>query len=282
MTLSSPRTSVTWVFHSKRIFSWARARSCMILDARSVSRRWMTVTVVGEAREEQRLFHGRVATADDGDVLAAKEEAVARRARGEPVAQVVAPRRGRSASASVAPVAKMTASAVMLGSSSPPNHARKGRVVGVEAMDLLDAQVRAEARGLLAHAHHQVGPGDRLGEAGVVLDVGREHELAAGLVGRGRGLAFDHDGVQLRASGVDGGGEPGRARANDRVRGCVRALLAQLERAAASPEHHARDERERADGGVGDPLVSRERVHVEEANEGDDQRRRRRRARRAR
>ena len=37
--------------------------------------------LVGEAGEERRLLDGRVAAADDGDVLAAEEEAVARCAR---------------------------------------------------------------------------------------------------------------------------------------------------------------------------------------------------------
>ena len=44
MTLSSPSTSVTDVSHRKSILSLAKARSCMIFDARSSLRRWMTVT----------------------------------------------------------------------------------------------------------------------------------------------------------------------------------------------------------------------------------------------
>ena len=36
--------SSTSAFHSNAIFGFANALSCMIFDARSVSRRWMTVT----------------------------------------------------------------------------------------------------------------------------------------------------------------------------------------------------------------------------------------------
>ena len=46
-----------------------------------------------------------------------------------------------------------------------------GRLVGDEA--------RAEALGLVAHARHELGAHDPLGEARVVLDVGRLLEQAA-------------------------------------------------------------------------------------------------------
>ena len=45
LSFSSPCSPVTSVSQTKRIFSWARARSAMVLEARSSSRRWMTVTV---------------------------------------------------------------------------------------------------------------------------------------------------------------------------------------------------------------------------------------------
>ena len=43
-TRSSPTTSVTSLSHANLIFGLASARSCMIFDARSASRRWTTVT----------------------------------------------------------------------------------------------------------------------------------------------------------------------------------------------------------------------------------------------
>jgi hypothetical protein len=44
VTLASPWIAVTSLFQAKTILSAAAARSAMILDARSSSRRWMSVT----------------------------------------------------------------------------------------------------------------------------------------------------------------------------------------------------------------------------------------------
>jgi len=41
---SAPSTSTTSESHRKWIFGFLNARSCMIFEARSVSRRWTTVT----------------------------------------------------------------------------------------------------------------------------------------------------------------------------------------------------------------------------------------------
>ena len=43
-TLPEPRTSATSLFHRNPILGLASARSCMIFEARSASRRWITVT----------------------------------------------------------------------------------------------------------------------------------------------------------------------------------------------------------------------------------------------
>ena len=48
-----------------------------------------------------------------------------------------------------------------------------------------------------------------VGETGVVLDLGGQHELATG------DGAFDHEGLQTGARCIDGGGEPGRAGSDD-------------------------------------------------------------------
>ena len=85
--------SSTSVFHSKEIFGLANALSCMIFDARSVSRRWTTRDVGGEAGQEDRFLHRRVAAADDRDRLAAEEVAVAGRAGRDAVADQRALRR---------------------------------------------------------------------------------------------------------------------------------------------------------------------------------------------
>jgi hypothetical protein len=49
----------------------------MIFSARKLSRRWIRVTFAGEVGQEQRLFHGCVAAADDHDLFATIEEPVA-------------------------------------------------------------------------------------------------------------------------------------------------------------------------------------------------------------
>src|ERR1041384_3012247 len=55
----------------------------------------------------------------------------------------------------------------------------------------------------------RLGTENAFGEAGVVLDLGRRHQLA---VGRG---AFDDQRLQVGARGVDGGGQAGGPRPDD-------------------------------------------------------------------
>jgi hypothetical protein len=91
----------------------------------------------------------------------------------------------------------------------------EGPLGEVDAGDLLLPGLGAEAQRLGTEALHELGPHDALGEAGEVLDLGGEHELAAGLVGGGRRLALEHQRCEVRASGVDGGGEAGRSGSDD-------------------------------------------------------------------
>ena len=72
------------------ILGFANALSCMIFDARSESRRWITVTLRRELRQVDRFFHRRVAAADHGDRPAPEEVAVAGGARGHAVARELA------------------------------------------------------------------------------------------------------------------------------------------------------------------------------------------------
>ena len=64
---------------------------------------------------------------------------------------------------------------------------------------------------------HQLGPFDPLGEARVVLDVGRDHELAARDRERldGGAAALEHDRLEVGAGGVDRGGVTRRSGADD-------------------------------------------------------------------
>ena len=85
----------------------------------------------------------------------------------------------------------------------------------VDRGDLLGEELGAEALGLLAELDHQLRAHDPVGEAGEVLDVGGEHQLPAGLIGGARRLALDDERLQVGARRVDGGGEAGRAGADD-------------------------------------------------------------------
>ena len=67
--------------------------------------------------------------------------------------------------------------------------------------------------GLGLHLLHQPRALDDVAEAGIILDVGGDGQLAAGLD------ALDDDRRHAGARGVDGGGEAGRAGAEDQQRG---------------------------------------------------------------
>ena len=88
-----------------------------------------------------------------------------------------------------------------------PHAERRGRKI--DAIDVGGDELGAEPLGLLAELHHELGAEDAVGEAGKVLDVGGEHELAAGAD------ALDHDRAEIGATGVDRGGEPGGPRSDD-------------------------------------------------------------------
>src|SRR5688572_18078082 len=68
--------------------------------------------------------------------------------------------------------------------------------------------------GLLTKVRHHLLPGDALGVTGVVLDIGREHQLAAGDEAAGV-ESLDAQWFQVRARGVDARREPRRAGTDD-------------------------------------------------------------------
>ena len=161
--------------------------------------------LAAEARQEQRLFHRRVAAADDDDVLVAEERAVARRAR-----RHAAPAQPRLAGDVQPARARAGRDDHAVGGVLVLGGAHDERPLG--EVDLGDVDVvdhRAEPLGLRAKRLHQLGPHDPVREAGVVLDLGGEHELPAVHV------AGEDDRGEVRAGGVDGGGQAGRAGADD-------------------------------------------------------------------
>ncbi len=175
------------------------------------------VDLVREAREEGRLFHRRVAAANDGNLLLTEERAVTGGAPGDAVA----------------------AQAILIGDAELAIR-RPGRVdhgeglvhVAVAQRDLLDlaGQVErhhvvvddlgAETGGLVLHLRHQVRAHDSLGKPGVVLDLGGLHQLAAEL-----DRAGDDEGGEVRARGIDGRGVSGGAGADDDELAHVERLL---------------------------------------------------------
>ena len=111
----------------------------------------------------------------------------------------------------------MSVSASAVGSSAvgvaDPDLERPGR--HVDAADLGRAQLGIEALGLGPHDAHELGAHDPVDEPGVVLDLGRQHQLAAGLVAGRRGLALEDERLELGPRRVQGGGEARRPAADD-------------------------------------------------------------------
>ena len=80
----------------------------------------------------------------------------------------------------------------------------------LQGCDVLETNVRTEALGLLLHIGHQIRPHDAFDETRVVLDIRGVHEFTTGGDGAG-----DHDGLEVRASGVNSGGVTGGSRTDD-------------------------------------------------------------------
>ena len=210
-TLSWPWISVTVWFQRNSILGLANAPVLHDLAGAQLVAAVDDRDLGGELGEEAGLLDRRVATADDRDVLIAEEEAVAGRAGGHAVAD-------------------QTRLVVDAEHQRPGAGGHDDRIGGVfvvahpdfegalgevDAGHLLGEELGAEPLRLRPEVHHQLGAHDALGKAGEVLDVGRQHQLAARLVGRGRGLALDDERGEVGASGVDRGGQAGRAGPDD-------------------------------------------------------------------
>ena len=79
----------------------------------------------------------------------------------------------------------------------------------VDARDVVGEELGAEALRLRAELLHQLGAEDAVLEARVVLDVARDHQLAA------EREALDHERLEVGARGVERGRVPGGAAADD-------------------------------------------------------------------
>ena len=169
------------------------------------------MTLLHKPGEVHRLFHRRVAAADDHDVLAAEERAVAHRAGAD------APALERVLALEPEPLGLRARGdderlgGVLVVVVAGPD--AEGALRQVHLVHVLGDDLGPLVRRLLAERLHQLGPGDLLGEAGVVLDVVRDHELPAGDAAADE--PFEHERLEVRARGVDRGGVAGGAGADD-------------------------------------------------------------------
>jgi len=159
----------------------------------------------GEAGEEDGFFHGGVAAADDGDLFAGGEEAVAGGAGADAEAdeglfggQAEPAGRGAGGDDEGTGLDDLFADGEL-----------KGALGEVSGGEMGHAKLGSEAGGLLLHVFNEFGALDAVWPAGEVFDQGGDGELAAGLV------AFEDEGLEVGTAGVDGGGEAGAAGAED-------------------------------------------------------------------
>ena len=162
-----------------------------------------------EIGEEQRFFSRGVAAADHGDFFLAIEKAVAGRAGRDPEST------HRRFARHVQP-ARLCARG---DDHRLPDIGRAGIALGDEGapreIDLGDHVIDdfgADMGGLITHLLHQPGALDDVGEAGVVLDICCDGQLAAGLNAR-----YD-DRLQIRPRRINRGGVPGGAGSDDQDR----------------------------------------------------------------
>ena len=85
----------------------------------------------------------------------------------------------------------------------------------VDRRHLLGQELGTETHCLIAKLDHQLRAHDAFGKARKVLDVGREHQLAARLIGCARRLALDDERLQVCPRRVDRGSETGRTGPDD-------------------------------------------------------------------
>ena len=183
----------------------ANARSCMIFDAAQLFAAVNDRDLVGETREERGFFERGVAAADNRDLVPTEEEAVAGRARGNTVAEELA--------------FGIEAEHAGFGTRGDDDRVRRVLVAAdpdplrirseVDAVDVGGHELGAEPHCLLAELRHELGAEDAGRKARVVLDIGGEHQLAAGAD------SLDHERVEVRACVVDRCREAGRTRSDD-------------------------------------------------------------------
>ena len=184
------------------IFGFSSTRSCIDLRRAELVAAVDERHALAEPGEVARLLHRRVAAADDGHVLAAEERAVAHGAGADAlVLELVLAREAEVLGARAGGDDDRLGSVGSLSSS--PTQTLNGRF---EKSTLCTSSVTISVPWCSACSRKRCissWPGHLRGEAGVVLDVGGEHQLAAGDEPAGV-EAFEAEGLEIRARRVDG------------------------------------------------------------------------------
>ncbi|CAM5289963.1 hypothetical protein SSCI18S_00268 [Sphingobium scionense] len=167
------------------------------------------MAVVGEV---ERFLDRRIAAADDHDLLAAIEEAVAGGAGADALALQMllaldAEPLGLGTGADDQRIGDIEGAAVPLQ--------LEGTFAEVDVDDLVIHHLRADMFGLGLHLLHQPRPLDHILEARIIFDVGGDGQLAARL------HPLHHDRREARARAINGGGQAGRAGAENEHAGGV-------------------------------------------------------------
>ena len=158
-----------------------------------------------EACEEVRLLHRGVAAADHHDVLVGEEGCVAGCAVGDAAALELSLRFQPELAGAGAGRDDHGVGAVFVV--ADPDAV--GALGKVDLGHVVGDEVGSEPLGLAAELLHHLGAEDAFGVPRVVLNVARDHQLAAPVE------ALDHERLQVGARSVKGGGVAGRAPADD-------------------------------------------------------------------
>jgi hypothetical protein len=161
--------------------------------------------LLGETRQEQGLFHRGISSADHDQLLVPEEESVACGAGRHAVAEqpVLAGDAQHAGGGAGGHDHRMGTELLVTG---PDPERRRGEI---DLGGCLVEHLRVEAGGLLLHELHELRAQDPFGEAGVVLHLGGQHQLAPGL------QPLEHQWLEVRPGGVERRGETRGARADD-------------------------------------------------------------------